>query len=84
MKPFRVGERFKGNDVEKVVEVRWVDPHDQYCAVVFNVANRFEDETVFATDFLNYWTLIEESDRQSPTKPEASMVRQQVNAVVAA
>lgn len=44
--------------METIVEVRWVDPQDCYCAVIFNVANQFEDETVFAGDFLRGWTLV--------------------------
>lgn len=60
MKPFQVGDRFKSHDVNAIVEVRWVDPRDHGCAVVFNVANHFEDETVFASEFLRGWTLISE------------------------
>lgn len=60
MRAFRVGDRFKSKDVKEIVEVRWVDPRDRSCAVVFNVANRFEDETVFAVDFFDHWTLAEE------------------------
>lgn len=60
MKAFQVGQRFKRNDVRETVDVRWVDPQDRSCAVVFNVANHFEDETVFAGDFLSHWTLLEE------------------------
>lgn len=59
MSAFQVGQRFKSKDVRAVVEVRWVDPGDRSCAVVFNVANPFEDETVFATDFFEHWTLEE-------------------------
>ena len=60
MRAFQVGQRFKSTDVREVVEVRWVHPRDRGCAVVFNVANPFEDETVFATDFLRQWALVEE------------------------
>ncbi len=60
MRAFQVGDRFKSKDVKAIVEVRWVDPRDQSCAVVFNVANPFEDETVFAADFLEHWTLAKE------------------------
>jgi hypothetical protein len=60
MRAFQVGDRFKSKDVKEIVEVRWVDPRDRHCAVVFNVANQFEDETVFASDFLGDWTLVEE------------------------
>jgi len=63
MRAFQVGERYNSEYVREVVKVRWIDPQDQYCAVVFNVANRFEDETVFASDFMNYWTLIEEDNQ---------------------
>jgi len=59
MSPFQVGDRFKSKDVKEIVEVRWVDPQDRHCAVVVNVANRFEDETVFASDFFDHWTLVE-------------------------
>jgi hypothetical protein len=61
MRAFQVGDRFKSKDVKEIVEVRWVDPRDRSCAVVFNVANRFEDETVFALDFFDHWTPVEES-----------------------
>ena len=61
MRRFQVGDRFKSNEVTDIVEVRWVHPQDPYCAVVFNMANQFEDETVFASDFLGSWTLVEES-----------------------
>ena len=64
MRAFHVGDRFKSKDVQAIVEVRWVDPRDQRCAVVFNVTNQFEDETVFAADFLEHWTLAEQ-DRQT-------------------
>jgi hypothetical protein len=60
MRSFGVGQRFKSNDVPDVVEVRWVDPAQASCAVVFKVANHFEDETVFAPDFFEHWTLVEE------------------------
>ncbi|HEY7229164.1 MAG TPA: hypothetical protein VH558_02210 [Pseudolabrys sp.] len=60
MRTFQVGDRFQSNDVTDIVEVRWVHPQDPYCAVVFNVANQFEDETVFASDFFGCWTLVEE------------------------
>lgn len=59
MRTFHVGQKFKSKDVQEIVEVRWVDAQDQCCAVVFNVANPFEDETVFATDFFENWTLVE-------------------------
>ena len=65
MRPFQVGDRFKSNDATAIVEVRWVDPQDQYCAVVFNVANQLEDETVFASDFLRRWTLVKGSQAQA-------------------
>jgi hypothetical protein len=58
MRAFQRGDRFKSTGVKEIVEVRWVDPADSHCAVVFNVANGFEDETVFASDFLNHWTLV--------------------------
>jgi hypothetical protein len=64
MRAFHVGDRFTSKNVKAIVEVRWVDPRDRTCAVVFNVANQFEDETVFAADFLEHWTLLEE-DRQT-------------------
>jgi hypothetical protein len=54
-----VGQRFKSSDVPVAVEVRWVDLADGYCALVFNVANHFEEETVFAPDFFDHWTLVE-------------------------
>lgn len=60
MRPFHVGDRFRSKDVKEIVEVRWVDPQDRYCAVVFNVANQLEDETVFASDFLASWSLVKE------------------------
>lgn len=61
MRAFHVGDRFKSKDMKAIAEVRWVDPRDRTCAVVFNVANQFEDETVFAADFLGHWTLVEET-----------------------
>lgn len=60
MRAFEAGQRFKSQDMREVIAVRWVDPHDRYCAVVFNVANKFEDETVFAPDFFEHWSLVEE------------------------
>jgi hypothetical protein len=60
MRPFQVGDRLKSKDVKEIVEVRWVDPQYPDCAVVVNVANQFEDETVFASDFFDNWSLIEE------------------------
>lgn len=60
MRSFQVGDRFKGKGVKEIVEVRWVDPQDRDCAVVVNVANQFEDETVFAADFFDHWSLIGE------------------------
>ena len=63
MRPFQVGDRFKSNDVKEIVEVRWVDPQDANCAVVFNVANQSEDETVFASDFFLHWSLVAEGTR---------------------
>ena len=61
MRAFHVGDRFKSKDVMQIVEVRWVDPQDRACAVVLNVANPFEDETVFAGDFLLRWSPVEKS-----------------------
>jgi len=63
MRAFQVGDRYNSSDVAEIVEVRWVDPQDRHCAVVFNVANRFEDETVFAGDFLIQWTLVVEGTK---------------------
>ena len=60
MRRFQVGDRFKSKDARAIVEVRWVDPQDRDCAVVVNVANQFEDETVFASDFFNHWSSVEE------------------------
>ena len=51
MGPFQVGDRFKSKDVKEIVEVRWTDPQNRDCAVVVNVANQFEDETVFSSGF---------------------------------
>ena len=62
MRPFQIGDRFKSKDVKEIVEVRWLDPQDPDCAVVVNVANQFEDETVFAGDFFDHWSLVEEGD----------------------
>jgi hypothetical protein len=60
MKRFRVGDKFKANEFAGMVEVRWIDPADEDCALVFNVANKFDAETVFAADFFNDWTLVED------------------------
>jgi hypothetical protein len=40
--------------------VRWVDPLDRNCAVVFDVSRQFDDETVFAAEFFDDWTIVEE------------------------
>jgi hypothetical protein len=58
MRPFRVGDEFKGNHSGTVAEVIWVDPQDRFKAVV-NTSELIE-QTVFASQFLNHWTLIKE------------------------
>ena len=55
MRPFKVGDVFKGNHSDQVVTVRWVDPKDHFRAVV-----DYAETTVFAAQFLNHWTLIQE------------------------
>lgn len=60
MRPFQLGDKFRANEFGGMVEVRWVDPRDRYCAVVFNMADQLDNETVFAADFCNDWTLVEE------------------------
>jgi hypothetical protein len=57
MTAFHVGDRFTSKETKEIVQVRWVDPQDRSCAVVFNLSNPFEDETVFAGDFLDHWSL---------------------------
>jgi hypothetical protein len=58
MRPFRVGDQFKGNHTGLIAEVSWVDPQDHFRAVINGTD--FVDETVFAAQFLNHWTLIKE------------------------
>lgn len=58
MRPFRVGDKFKGNHVGYNAEVTWVDPQDRRRATIS--IKDLPDETVFAAQFLNHWTLIEE------------------------
>lgn len=60
MRRFQVGDQFRSNEFAAIVEVRWVDPQDQNCAVVFDIGNQFDDETVFATEFFDDWTIVEE------------------------
>ncbi|GEM_PF-4275234 len=70
MGPFQVGDKFRANDFAGLVEVRWVDPQDGNCAVVFDIANQFGDETVFATEFFNDWTIMEEGAPASNRRRE--------------
>jgi hypothetical protein len=58
MRPFRVGDVFCGNHSGLIAEVSWVDPHDHFRAVVNGTD--FVDETVYASQFLSHWTLINE------------------------
>ena len=60
MRPFRVGDQFKGNKIGRIVEVVWVDPEDHFRATISDAKREFDDETVFAAQFLNHWTLIKE------------------------
>jgi len=60
MRAFRVGDQFKGNHSGLLAEVTWVDPHDHFRAVIKCMGGsrtRYVDETVFAAQFLNHWTL---------------------------
>jgi hypothetical protein len=60
MRPFRVGDEFKGKQIGRIAKVEWVDPQDHFRAVISDVKGGFDDETVFAAQFLNYWTLTKE------------------------
>jgi hypothetical protein len=63
---------FTAADLEELAglkaEVIWVDPNDHFRAVV-NVMRGSEieklEQTVFAIQFLNYWTLIKEGPPSS-------------------
>jgi hypothetical protein len=58
MRPFLIGDQFKGNQIGRIVEVQWVDPEDHFRAVISDVNGEYDDETVFAAQFLNHWTLM--------------------------
>jgi hypothetical protein len=68
MRAFQVGDVFQGDHSGLKAEVIWVDPHDHFRAVV-NVMKGSEieklEQTVFAIQFLNYWTLIKEGPPSS-------------------
>jgi hypothetical protein len=72
MRAFRVGDQFKGNQIGRIVQVVWVDPEDRFRAVISDVNGEFDDETVFAAQFLNYWTLTKEGPLVRPAKLTAA------------
>ena len=58
MRPFRVGDQFRGNHSGLIAEVSWIYREDHFRAVVYSTD--FVDQTVYAAQFLNHWTLIKE------------------------
>jgi hypothetical protein len=54
MRAFRVGDQFRGNQQRRIVEVTWVDPEDHFCATIFDLKGEFDDEKVFASQFLRF------------------------------
>lgn len=58
MRPFRVGDLFHGRHSGQLARVQWVDPNDHFRAVVD--CGELIEQTVFAAQFLNHWTLIKE------------------------
>jgi hypothetical protein len=63
MRAFRVGDHFRGNHSGLTAEVTWVDPNDHFRATVNCLRGDVieqVDQTVFAAQFLNHWTLVRE------------------------